>query len=77
MKRYIHNIIISLSQFINVLLLGSPDETISARAWREKRNLLIAVINGVFFWQNNHCRGAYAQEIERKHQHAEYLKTKP
>ena len=54
------------------MLFGKPDETLSARAWREKRKPLIALINGFFFWQNNHCRGAYAQELNKEHQHEEY-----
>ena len=73
MKSYLHNLIISMSQLINVIFRGKPDETLSARAWREQRKLLVTMINSFFFWQNNHCRGAYAQEIERKHQHVEYL----
>ena len=65
-----------MSQLINGICKGRPDETLSARAWREERKLLVAVINSLFFWQNNHCRGAYAQEIERRHQHDEYLNKK-
>lgn len=76
MKSYLQNLIISMSQLINVIFRGKPDETLSARAWREQKKLLIVMINSFFFWQNNHCRGAYDQEIGRKHQHAEYLNTK-
>lgn len=31
LKKYIFNILISLDQLVNVLLLGDPDETISSR----------------------------------------------
>ncbi|HEY4543229.1 MAG TPA: hypothetical protein VIG40_01165 [Tissierellaceae bacterium] len=55
-----------------MIFRGKPDETLSARVWREERKLLVIAINSFFFWQNNHCRGAYAQEVERKHQHKEY-----
>lgn len=71
---YVHNLIISSSQFINSILIGNPDETLSARAWREDKKVLILIINTLFFWQKNHCRGAYAQELNRSHQHDEYGK---
>lgn len=72
MKDYIHNLIISISQLINVIFRGKPDETLSTRVWREERKLLVIVINSFFFWQNNHCRGAYYQEVNREHRHKEY-----
>lgn len=71
-KQYFHNLIICGSQVLNTLIGGCPDETISARAWRKNNIPLIFFINGVFFWQNNHCRGAYHQEKTRKHQHRDY-----
>jgi hypothetical protein len=32
--RYIYNLLVSFDQFVNALLLGSPDETISSRTAR-------------------------------------------
>lgn len=65
-------IAIGVDQLINTILWGYPDETISARIWREqhsKRRWAIALklVNALFFWQANHCRGAYYSEITRKH----------
>jgi len=38
MKKYIWNILISLDQLLNTLLLGDPDETISSRCGKRKSN---------------------------------------
>ena len=61
---------LAIDQLANVLLGGYADETISSRAWRsqsKKRwSIMVSVINTLFFWQNNHCRGAYAKYKERK-----------
>lgn len=37
MKRYLWNILVSLDQFGNTLALGDPDETISSRIGKQKR----------------------------------------
>ena len=68
---------IALDQLLNAFCRGWADETLSARAWRNhEKNLrwkgLYALFNAIFFWQNNHCRGAYAQEQERMHMPPEY-----
>ena len=63
--------LIALDQLANALIGGWPDETISARAWRCRQlwpwGVAYRVINALFFWQPNHCRGAYAQELRRRH----------
>jgi hypothetical protein len=70
---YLQALAIAFDQLINALLNGSPDETLSSRAWRMhlKRQpywwWLASAINGIFFWQANHCRGAYARELARGH----------
>lgn len=64
MMRYFKNILIGLDQFGNVVLGGSPDETISSRVWRRRRDSFIAkiavnIIDWValkVFGQENHCR---------------------
>ena len=58
-KKYLKNILISIDQLANTLLLGSPDETISSRlgrnypgSWMEK------AVDWLFRWQNKpggHC----------------------
>lgn len=75
MKQYFRNIAIAFDQLINCLIKGgTPDETLSSRAWRLSCNnkywyskIPCKIINALFFWQNNHCRGAYTSELERKH----------
>lgn len=68
----VKQILVAIDQLGNTLLGGWADETISARAWRmrlAKRRWALAVrcINAIFFWQNNHCRGAHAAELARAH----------
>lgn len=60
-------ILISVDQLANVVFLnGMPDETISARVWREDNKRMIGLINTLFFWQANHCLECYKWEQDRK-----------
>ncbi len=72
--QYFRNIAIAIDQLFNSFLRGSPDETLSSRAYRLYKNNKYWYsaypyygITMLFFWQNNHCKGAYKSEIERKH----------
>lgn len=65
--------LISLDQMANVVLWnGMPDETISARAWREQDKKLISVINTLFFWQTNHCKECFDWEMNRNDLPSDY-----
>ena len=71
---YAKSVGIAADQLINAVLGGWPDETFSARAYRlgvlDGRagwRRVVWVINKLFFWQRNHCRGAYAKESSRRH----------
>jgi hypothetical protein len=66
------------SQWFNVLLLnGHPNESISGRAYRQNWTAAVKVINGIFFWQSHHCRGAYAKDVEWAKQFAsEHIEAK-
>lgn len=82
MKRFINQFLIAVDQLFNVLFGGWADETLSARAYRrspESRFWRIAmrVINGLFFWQDHHCRRAWISEVERKHYPSPYLLVSP
>ncbi len=64
-------IMIAFDQLINTILGGMADETISSRAhrnrfknwrWRFMRRL----IDGLFFWQKDHCHQSYLAELDRK-----------
>ena len=59
------------SQLANVLLLqGHPNESISGRChregWRSKK-----VINAIFFWQVDHCKSAYTNDLKWAKQYLE------
>lgn len=68
---YFKQLWIAIDQLGNALLAGWADETLSCRSWRQRHKprfaIAVKVINAMFFWQNNHCRGAYEQERLRMH----------
>ena len=64
---YAKSVCIAADQLINAVLGGRPSETLSVRAYRlgvlDGRTgwrRVVWFINKLFFWQRNHCRGAYA-----------------
>ena len=62
-------VLIALDQLVNTLIGGWADETISSRAYRrhvDGRPGWANLINRIFYWQSNHCRGAYRDERERR-----------
>ncbi len=79
LKQYIINLLVAFDQFINVLFLGQPDETISSRAWRCKDvssfwKVMRKFIDLLFFFQPQHCFKAYLAELNRKQIQLEILK---
>jgi hypothetical protein len=61
----------ALSQLLNALCGGFSDESLSAKAHRSqyKRRrwkLWVAVIDRLFFWEQQHCYNAYLREQERR-----------
>jgi hypothetical protein len=68
---YLYNLALLLDQALNTLLCGSPDETLSSRAYRAyvKGRLFGRIfkpcIDALFFWQTSHCRHAYLAEVLR------------
>lgn len=81
MKRRLLNILIALDQFIYVLITfghGSPDETLSAAAWRWEQagkwqgKLLRPLIDTLLFFDQNHCWSSFQAERNKKHLPAEY-----
>ncbi len=68
---------IALDQLFNTLLAGYADETLSARAYRmqfKKKRWKTArrLLDGLFFWHDDHCFNAYINEYKRKHLPAHY-----
>lgn len=72
MGQYLKNFLLGLDQWANTILRGSPDETLSARAYRLKwksRHLI-----NLMFWDRNHCKDSYYAELNREHLPEDYRK---
>lgn len=82
MKRRILNVLIALDQFLFCLAtLGhsSPDETLSAAAWRWEQagklrgRVLCPLIDALFLpFERDHCQTAYLSELRGLHLPPEY-----
>lgn len=71
------SLLIAFDQFVNTLFGGHPDETFSASCYRKRGNfwgwwLSYHFVNTLFFWQENHCKEAYENELARGHMPKEY-----
>ncbi len=68
---YLRSVGIAIDQTLNAILAGSPDETLSSRAWRAERNgklfgkFFRPIIDTLFWFEPNHCMHAYLAELER------------
>ncbi len=65
---YLTRVAAWLSQGINCIFLnGSPDQTVSARSYVNRSSSLwrraYFMINGIFFWQEDHCRNSYEADV--------------
>jgi len=62
----VKQVLIAVDQLGNALLGGWADETLSSRCWRLRHRqpytALRAVIDGLFFWQQDHCRQSFEAE---------------
>ena len=66
---YLTRVAAWLSQGVNCALLnGSPDQTVSARAYVNRSDPVWGstyhTINVIFFWQDNHCKESYEADVE-------------
>ena len=63
---YIEGLFIAFDQFINAVLGGWPDETLSSRCYRWARDGVRAwprrVVDGLFFLEVEHCKSSYESE---------------
>lgn len=67
-KKYVFNALVGMDDFGNCLLGGTPDETISARAGRAKKDgkLWGKALGGVLDWlQKDHVETAIANDQKR------------
>lgn len=62
-------VLIAFDQLLNAVFGGYADETISARCWRLRErqpySTLRAIVDGLFFWEPEHCKQSYESEVER------------
>lgn len=60
------SILIAVDQLLNTIFNGWPDETFSSRCWRwskdGKRDWPRKLVDGILFWDKNHCRESYESE---------------
>lgn len=75
---YILRVLIAFDQFVNTLLGGMPDETISAKLWRLKDRqpykVLRYLVDKLFWFDKDHCRTSYESEIKKTQLPEEYNK---
>ena len=74
---YALNLLIGVDQLVNIVVGGEPDETMSSHAYRMERDkkpwgFLRCVIDGLFFFQPNHCQHAYESELQRMQESPEF-----
>jgi hypothetical protein len=72
-----NQVLIAVDQLANALFLGYADETLSARLYRNRANsgwweFWYETVNGLFFWQKDHCLDSYLAEQTRKQLPKEY-----
>lgn len=78
-RKYLVRLGIGFDQFVNTICGGDPDETISARAWRQRDKKKVWMfmqlfIDHLFFLQKDHCYHAYLEEKNRSQLTDHYLK---
>ncbi|MFW9594014.1 MAG: hypothetical protein ACMV1D_00765 [Macromonas sp.] len=85
MKRRILNVFIALDQLLfcfATLGHSSPDETLSAAAWRWEQSgklagrVLRPLIDALFWFDRNHCQTAFESERDGRHLPPEYREVK-
>lgn len=74
-------ILIAFDQLVNTFLGGKADETLSARAWRNRdKHSAYKVIDILFFWDKEgnkrHCELSFESELNRNQLPNEYNSLK-
>lgn len=61
MKKYVLNILLSLTQLLNALLMGDPDESLSSRC-AKKHPKAAELIDRLFWFDPRHCQRSLEPE---------------
>ncbi len=70
MRGYFRHVLIAIDQLGNALLGGAADETLSARAHRER--LWVRHLINLIFLDPNHCASSYTAELYGRQLPEEY-----
>ena len=80
MKQYLLNVAIAVDQTLNALRGGSPDETLSAAAWRTEQKgrwlgrVFRPLIDLLFaLFEKDHCQKSFESERNGRHLPKEYV----
>lgn len=65
---YVSRVLAWLSQGVNCVFLGGHhDQTVSARCYVQRQepkwSKAYALINRVFFWEDDHCKRSYERDL--------------
>ena len=75
MKQRLLNLLVAIDQLLYVTLTlgaGDPDETLSGAAYRTEKDgkilgkIFRPIIDGIMFFDPNHCLNARLREMERR-----------
>lgn len=64
LREYFTRIIAALSQLLNTLGGGHQNESLSSRAYRADWKLVEQFINLCIFWEYEHCKKSYLNDLE-------------
>lgn len=62
---YAKRVLIAADRLANTIFCGRVGETLSSRAYREGWRIR-PLIDGVFFWEVNHCEESYKWDRDNK-----------
>lgn len=74
--KIVNRINVWISQTVNVMTGGLPDELLCSRMWRKKQAghkvgiVMVAILDAVFRYFDpapSHCEDSYKAEVERRH----------
>lgn len=72
MKQWAFNLAVAWTQGWNAFWGGNPDQTFSGRSWEARSEgklwgyIAVAVIDTLFFWQEDHCRMSFLRDESEK-----------